>query len=157
MARKRSRSNTHSLRTGEPFSRSTAPYAVPRPVLASYPVSQLRPQLSGRQAPSWRDFSSPQVYVLFLRSAPRDYPTQARSRVPSVRFHVPASRRQVPSKVSTWRDISRALRVRVPNRVYFCVQRQQRKQVLFALGRAGYSGSARKRHYNRTQNSQYRC
>lgn len=49
------------------------------------------------------------------------------------------------------------LSIATPSRVAFCVRRTIRRQVLFALGRAGYSGSAPKRHYRRTQNSQWRC
>lgn len=48
------------------------------------------------------------------------------------------------------------VRARAPSRVRFCVQRKQRKEVLFALGRAGFSGSARGK-YRRTSSSQYRC
>lgn len=51
----------------------------------------------------------------------------------------------------------RTLPLKVPSRVRFCVQRKERRQVLFALERAGYRGSAPKRHYQRTQESQYRC
>lgn len=38
-----------------------------------------------------------------------------------------------------------------------CVRRKRRREVLFALGRAGYRGSAPKRHYRRTADSYYRC
>lgn len=46
---------------------------------------------------------------------------------------------------------------RMPMRVKFCVQRKVRRQVLFAFRRAGYSGSARKAHWNRSANSNYGC
>lgn len=55
--------------------------------------------------------------------------------------------------VPTWRV---ALN-RMPSRVRFCVQRGLRREVLFALARAGYSGSAPKREYKRTVNSNYGC
>lgn len=51
----------------------------------------------------------------------------------------------------------RLLEIRLPAKVRFCVQRQQRRQVLFAKGRAGYRGSAKKRFWRRTANSQWRC
>lgn len=51
----------------------------------------------------------------------------------------------------------RILRLAVPRRVRFCVVRRIRRQVLFAFGRAGYSGSAPKRHYSRSANSLWRC
>lgn len=49
------------------------------------------------------------------------------------------------------------LRIRVPTRVKFCVARKQRREVLFAMERAGYSGSAPKRHYRRNEDSNWRC
>lgn len=49
------------------------------------------------------------------------------------------------------------LQISAPSRALFCVRRKQRKEVLFALGRAGFRGSAPKKHYRRTQDSQYRC
>lgn len=49
------------------------------------------------------------------------------------------------------------LQIRVPARVKFCQQRKVRREVLFAMRRAGYSGSAKKRYWRRSQNSQYRC
>lgn len=51
----------------------------------------------------------------------------------------------------------RLLRMLIPLRVRFCVSRNQRREVLFAKRLAGYSGSARKRHWYRNQNSQYSC
>lgn len=51
----------------------------------------------------------------------------------------------------------RALAIRVPNRVSFCLQRKSRREVLFALRRAGFRGSAPKRHYLRRQSSAWRC
>lgn len=38
-----------------------------------------------------------------------------------------------------------------------CVKRRIRREVLFARGRAGYSGSAPKVHYRRTEDSKVRC
>lgn len=42
-------------------------------------------------------------------------------------------------------------------RVGICIKRQTRKEVLFAQGRAGFSGSAPKKHYRRTADSKVRC
>lgn len=47
--------------------------------------------------------------------------------------------------------------IRAPSRADFCLRRAVRRQVLFAKKRAGYSGSAKKRSWRRTQNSYYRC
>lgn len=44
-----------------------------------------------------------------------------------------------------------------PARVRKCVQRKERRAVLFALERAGFAGSAPKRHYRRTEDSNWRC
>lgn len=49
------------------------------------------------------------------------------------------------------------LRMLTPSRVRFCVQRKARREVLFALGRAGYSGSAPRSHYRRSGSSLYKC
>jgi len=38
-----------------------------------------------------------------------------------------------------------------------CKKRSDRREVLFALHRAGYSGSAKKRHFRRTTESQFSC
>lgn len=51
----------------------------------------------------------------------------------------------------------RQLQIKAPLRVKFCRQRKERREVLFAFNRAGFSGSAPKRHYRRTQDSQYGC
>lgn len=50
----------------------------------------------------------------------------------------------------------RLLQVRAPMRARFCVRRKQRREVLFAMGRAGFSGSAPGRYFRRAESS-YRC
>lgn len=45
----------------------------------------------------------------------------------------------------------------IPERVLLCVRRKERRRALFAFGRAGFSGSARKRHWKRNQFSNWRC
>lgn len=60
--------------------------------------------------------------------------------------------RAVRSKVGL-----RSLLVSMPSRVRFCVQRAQRREVLFAMRRAGYAGSAPKGRYRRNAFSSYRC
>jgi len=49
------------------------------------------------------------------------------------------------------------LSIEVPKRVRFCVARKVRRGVLFALRKAGYSGSGPKKHYRRDAKSQWRC
>lgn len=44
-----------------------------------------------------------------------------------------------------------------PHRVRECLVRKQRREVLFAFKRAGFSGSAPKRSYRRTVSSKYGC
>lgn len=46
------------------------------------------------------------------------------------------------------------LTVRAPKRALFCVQRKQRRQVIFATGKSGRNGA---RRYRRTSSSNYRC
>lgn len=57
------------------------------------------------------------------------------------------------SSSSSWEK----LRIEVPERVRFCVQRAQRKQVLFAARIAGTSGIGRGKAWRRTANSAWRC
>lgn len=57
----------------------------------------------------------------------------------------------------SWQTVPRDLFMRVPERVKFCVQRKERREVLFAKKRAGFGGSARKRFWRRSASSQYRC
>lgn len=42
-------------------------------------------------------------------------------------------------------------------RVSFCAKRKERREVLFAMKRAGYRGSVKKKSWRRTFNSQWRC
>lgn len=63
------------------------------------------------------------------------------------------ARSPLPSASLSWRvNLNR-----IPSRVKFCVQRKRRREVLFAFGRAGFRGSAPKRSYRRTVNSNYGC
>lgn len=68
-------------------------------------------------------------------------------------YSPPAS--QIRRINDSWREFGR-LRIAAPSRVRFCVQRLQRKQVLFARGIAGRRGSA-PGPYRRTENSNWRC
>lgn len=49
------------------------------------------------------------------------------------------------------------LRIQVPAKVKFCIDRRERREVLFARGRAGYSGSVKKRYWRRGASSSWRC
>lgn len=62
------------------------------------------------------------------------------------------------------RPVRVAIPIRIPTRVKFCTRRKERREVLFALDRAGYRGSGpgRSRHpdeprYRRTEESNYTC
>lgn len=69
----------------------------------------------------------------------------------------PPARQPKVSKAVQGYGHLRVLRMRAPARVAFCVRRKQRREVLFAFQRAGFGGSAPKRHYVRGVDSQYRC
>jgi len=60
-------------------------------------------------------------------------------------------------RVSLGRANLRLPAIRVPRLVKFCRQRKERREVLFAMRRAGFSGSAPKRHYRRTPDSLFGC
>lgn len=64
---------------------------------------------------------------------------------------------QRPRVVPSSRPGLVGLRYAAPKRVLLCVKRKIRKEVLFARNRAGYAGSARKRHWIRNAGSQYGC
>lgn len=81
----------------------------------------------------------------------------ARTRVLGPRtFGPPKLVRAAQGMVRPYSYLQSGLRIRAPRRVYFCVQRKQRKEVLFAKNIAGRRGLGR-RGVRRTQNSQYRC
>lgn len=63
-----------------------------------------------------------------------------------------------PLKVQRALDwqIFQTLQVRAPKKVSFCVRRKARREVLFALKRAGFSGSA-PHSYRRTAHSHWSC
>lgn len=69
---------------------------------------------------------------------------------------VPAAKAALPWRRSKYSAL-RELAMRAPSRTRFCIQRKARRQVLFALRRAGYAGSAKARTWRRTSNSQYAC
>lgn len=71
------------------------------------------------------------------------------------RFGVRAS--ESPYAKQILRSLSWLPSVHIPSRVMFCVRRKQRREVLFALNRAGYSGSARKSKWRRSITSKYGC
>lgn len=48
-------------------------------------------------------------------------------------------------------------RLKADPRIGFCVQRKERRQVLFALKRAGYGGSVKAKTFRRSYKSQWRC
>lgn len=128
-------------------------------VPVSYPSD-----FGGPAAPSRRHWSGLTRSIPFLDDrATETYhaaPIAIRRMATAARFSVPRYlRREVPLKVrkSLPPIIVRSLPLRAPSRVLFCLRRKERREVLFAFKRAGYSGSARKRHYVRNQNSRYRC
>lgn len=70
---------------------------------------------------------------------------------PSYKHPAKPDRRQSVNFVG-WRFQSR-----VPSRTWFCIRRNQRKQVLFALKIAGKRGIGRGKRWNRNHTSHYGC
>lgn len=71
-----------------------------------------------------------------------------------------APRRYGRSVSPSWRqqlNLAGHLVMRPDEAVSFCVRRKARREVLFALRRAGWSGSAQKRFWRRTEESNYSC
>lgn len=86
----------------------------------------------------------------FVLSRPRRVFFHSTPPIQAVRGHVSVARPVSPLK--------HALVVpQVKRSDSVCVLRRRRRETLFALNRAGYSGSASKRHYQRTADSGYSC
>lgn len=76
---------------------------------------------------------------------------------PVFRAARPVTPLQAKQRQLSWLAFNR-LQVQAPRRVAFCVRRQQRKEVLHALGIAGRRGLVgRGGSYHRTSNSSWRC
>lgn len=88
---------------------------------------------------------------------PANFKLRLRSVAASGARHGLMPRKSSPYAKQVLRFLSWLPEVHIPSRVAFCVRRKQRREVLFALKRAGYSGSARKGHWRRTAYSKYRC
>lgn len=121
---------------------------------------------SNRMLPrrTYRDFEGELLYSspsqAVYRESRRDGRMPAFSTRVTLSYPVPA-KRSVFAKSFASRGVRLqypVLRVlnKQPMRVRFCVQRKTRREVLFALRRAGYSGSA-PRSYSRSANSNYGC
>lgn len=102
--------------------------------------------------------SDPSVYVFGQSVLTDTLPDPvARSRVSGSRiFGPPLKVKAAQGNARPYSYLESGLRIIAPRRVYFCVQRKKRKEVLFAKNIAGKRGIGRK-GVRRTQNSQYRC
>lgn len=124
---------------------------------ASFPSTRSVPR-DGVRRLSWVDLveSIPSVSKPgYGAGQPHDYLVRRRRRLPVPVRVPPVPHPFARQRAASWQAF-RLLKVRVPSRVRFCVQRHQRKQVLFARGVAGRRGSA-PGPYRRTENSQWRC
>lgn len=138
MARRRrsGRSEPYDFRRGEPHFRSRSKLDLPPETFGS---SKQRDDDWLRQSPVAQDSVYPWSPSRPLRSAMVSPYSQLRGA------------RVLPA------HLANQLSVKIPDRVKFCVQRKERRETLFALNRAGYSGSAKKRFWNRKKSSQWRC
>lgn len=148
-SRRRSGDARYVVERGEPYYRST-PYPVPPFRSSSFDAQsadvygQLLELATSAEAAVYPWRPTPGAFPGFQSPPRRSYTGRGFRYFP-------------PPRARRGAALSPGLSIRLPGRVRFCVQRAQRRQVLFALGRAGYSGSAPKRSYRRTQNSQWRC
>lgn len=143
MARRSSRSRDTIERRGEAYfpSSGTLPPAQERVLTDVDELAEIRrprPAL-----PTWEA-----VYQSTIKRA---------RKLPQIFSVVKQPRRAFSRQLGRYNPRALLLEVRVPQRVRFCLQRKQRREVLFAWKRAGFRGSAPKRFYRRSQNSQYRC
>lgn len=141
MAKRRSR-NVQSGRARGALHTDLASRRLPRPLS---PIQVQSPDVSRLLA---RVGSFPTVEdPVDARSRPgRAFHQVTLSAPPRVRA---GERRRVPV-------LPRSLAFRSPQRVNRCIRRKDRREVLFALNRAGYSGSTRG-PYRRTFYSNYSC
>lgn len=87
------------------------------------------------------------------------YPILRRAAERAPEFYTKPTRspaKQVVKYRSALRDVRFTIN-EMPSRVAFCVRRKQRREVLFAKRKAGYSGSVRKSYFRRTISSRYGC
>lgn len=88
-------------------------------------------------------------------SRPLQRPAAQRRFFPSGTPRQRVTPRPRPLPVSPW-----GLQIRLPGRVFFCVRRKIRREVLFGLGISGHNkrkSPGRGGSYRRTQSSSYRC
>lgn len=123
-----------------------------RGVLKSYSTSLLPPSTYRVLTDSWYDSGYPAVYPSSRRAVER-LPDLISTVVPR-RFPAKPGRQ---ARLSLGRSIYLPMLREMPSRVKECIKRSDRREVLFAFKRAGYSGSAPKRHYNRKLFSRYGC
>lgn len=136
-------------RTGDPFYRSSAG-ALPRPSVSYGDLQGAVSQLKVI------DPDTGEILRTRSRRGPgRGFDRGMGQRPISAAHHYLRLLGSLPSRTPPL--AKQPLFIRVPTKVGFCLQRKQRREVLFALRRAGFGGSAPKRRYRRTQNSQWRC
>lgn len=152
MAKSSRRNSGRSGQAGRTLSPSYRPYAVPR----------LRTrERRYDDVPVVRVLDSSGDVLVFPPDGPLESVRSEDDRVVHRRkasVYYPPSR-SLPSRISrpSAYDVLRYVRYANPSRVLMCVKRQVRRQVLFAIRKAGFSGSARKKHWRRTRDSFYGC
>lgn len=133
----------------------------------------LSPFLTGRSEPHYRSNVQATLPTALNRlqrllrlaqaTTPPAAPLRGRSEpfrrlaTPSQGRHVSVVRRAASKQLHQRTDPvpMKALGIRVPNKVKFCLQRRARREVLHALNKVGRGSGRGPRR--RTQNSQYRC
>lgn len=139
----RSRRSVRS-RSGDRTTRSSLPARLPRAFLTRLPLEEA-------QERAWRPVWAPRRPLLVSTWSTTRSPHLARpGQVLS------PLRPRSESRGRELRPPMYQLRMSAPSRSSFCHRRKERRQVLFAIRRAGYSGSA-PGPYRRTQDSQYSC
>lgn len=101
-----------------------------------------------------RSFPGGKRNVVLVRGLPaRGYsPRSGQIPFPAKRLFTDVERRRAAKNVLRFVE-----RLKADPRVSYCVRRKERREVLFAMKRAGFGGSARKKTWRRTYNSQWRC
>lgn len=143
LRRLRRRSDSPDDFRGVPYSRSTNAHpALPPESRSQRLVTQLAEYLSGFQP---KPQAAEAVYPMLPRRRSRFYTFS------------PAKHERSEFNRRVFGPSLTGLTARAPAKVRFCLQRKARREVLFALRRAGFRGSTGRTKYVRRESSNWRC
>lgn len=127
-----------------------------RSTRSSVPYSRTSPQLLRPHQLIQSHLPPPRLLPMPVRVFFAPIPTRRKPPIPPRPTKALMSAKHVRPR-STSPITQLASGIQLPKQTLICVRRKQRRETLFAINRAGFSGSAPKRHYHRTDDSYYSC